>query len=175
MNATTSTQQARNLFRPLLGQLAWQVRGGYGSFLTLEFGAPHLAVRDPITPKHARSKKIKRALQRRRVHIYGDWHLWIQYCAWKITVTGGSLDSETIGTSSPEDCLVDLEGQRLTSVESGSLPNSWQFQFDLGGVLELWPSPTYEPHDNLWSIHPWNGDIASLQADGTLTVEKARR
>jgi hypothetical protein len=174
VNTKTSTQQAKNLFRPLLGQLAWRVRGGYGSFLTLEFGAPHLAVREPITPKHARSKNVKRVLRRRHVSILGDWHLWIQYCDWKITVAGGSLDSETIGTSSPEDCLFDLDGQRLISVESGTLPNSWQFQFDLGGALELWPSATYEPHDHLWSLHPWDGDIASLQADGTLTFEKAK-
>jgi hypothetical protein len=43
----TPTQQVQDLFKPLLGQFAWSVDGGVGSMLTLEFGAPHIIVREP--------------------------------------------------------------------------------------------------------------------------------
>jgi hypothetical protein len=64
-------EQVRNLWKPLIGQLVWSVRRGVGSFLTMEFGAPHLSIREPITPKAARSAKVRRALSRRRVFVEG--------------------------------------------------------------------------------------------------------
>ena len=56
----------------------------------------------------------------------------------------------------------------------GSLPNSWKFEFDLGGVLELWPSTEYEATDNLWSLYRWSANpedsrfVAAVQSDGAL-------
>lgn len=91
-----------------------------------------------------------------------------------------SVDSRSAGLSSDE-CLLDLNGQRLVAVASGSLPNSWKFAFDLGGALEVWPSTAYEATDDLWSLHGWNGEvadlriIAALQSDGTIVFEKAAR
>ena len=174
----TPTQKIQDLFRPLIGQVIWSVRGGYGSFLTLEFGNPHIAVSEPKVVGPGRDAKVRRHLKRRRVFVMGDWHLWIQYCDWKLSVPEGSLDSQTIG-SSPDECLLDLDGQRLVSVTSGSLANSWKFAFDLGGTLEVWPSTEYEATDDLWSLHSWNDEIgdlriiAALRNDGTLVFEKA--
>jgi hypothetical protein len=65
--ATTPTQQISDLLKPLLGQLAWNVSGGVGSMLTLEFGAPHITVREPIVPRAARSERARRLLRRRHV------------------------------------------------------------------------------------------------------------
>ena len=89
-------------------------------------------------------------------------------------MAGGSVDSQSIGTA-PDECLADLDGQRLVSLDNGPLPNSWKFQFDLGGVLEVWPWTAYEPTDDLWHLRSWNDDIAALQSDGTITFEKAAR
>jgi hypothetical protein len=168
----TPAQQIQDLFKPLVGQLVWNVHGGVGSFLTLEFGKPHLAIREPIEAKPERSARARRQLGRRRVHVLGDWHLWIQYSDWKVTVSAGSLESGTVSSSSDE-YLLDLDGQRLDSVASGSSPNSWTFVFDLGGVLEVWPSTAYETANHLWSLHSWDGDIAALRGDGTIDFEKA--
>jgi hypothetical protein len=35
-------QQIYDPFKPLLGQFTWNVAGGFGSMLTLEFSAPHI-------------------------------------------------------------------------------------------------------------------------------------
>jgi hypothetical protein len=119
------------------------------------------------------SARAQRHLKRRKVSIVGDWHLFVQYCDWKISVAGGSLDSRSIGGTSSDECLADLDGQRLVSIASGPLPNSWKFEFDLGGVLEVQSSAAYEPADDMWSLHGWNGDISAMQNDGKILFEKA--
>ena len=40
-------KQIKEFFTRFIGQPVWQVRGGHGSFLTMEFGAPHLLVSSP--------------------------------------------------------------------------------------------------------------------------------
>jgi hypothetical protein len=174
MPVMTSTQQVQDLFTPFLGQFAWNVSGGVGSMLTLEFGAPHIIVREPKAPSPKRSERVRRLFGRRHVTVRGDWHLWIQYCDWKISVSDGSCDSESFDWRQPDECLADLDGQRLIGVGSGSLPNSWKFEFDLRGVLELWPSTEYEAADNLWSLYRWSANpedsrfVAAVQSDGDL-------
>jgi len=49
------------------------------------------------------------------------------------------------------------------------LANSWKFEFDLGGALEVWPSTQYEATDDLWSLHSWNGDVAELRIVASLS------
>jgi hypothetical protein len=69
-----------------------------------------------------------------------------------------------------EECLADLDGQRLASAGVGTVPNSWTFTFDLNAQLEIWPST--EIPDTLWSLHQWDGEIVACDFDGTLVVEK---
>jgi hypothetical protein len=52
-------------------------------------------------------------------------------------VSDGSCDSESFDWRRSDECLRDLDGQRLVGVGGGSLPNSWKFEFDLGGIFEL--------------------------------------
>jgi hypothetical protein len=175
----TPTQQINTLFKPLLGQFAWNVSGGVGSMLTLEFGAPHITVRDPVAPRAAKSERVRRHLRRRHVSIVGDWDLFVQYCNWKISVSDGSCDSDSFDWRQPNECLRDLDGQRLVSAGAGSLANSWKFEFDLGGVLELWPSPEYKPTNDLWGLYGWDDEtqnlrfIVSVHNDGMLDFENA--
>jgi hypothetical protein len=147
--------------------------------LTLEFGAPHVIVREPIVPRAATSERVRRLLRRRHITVVGDWDLFIQYCDWKISVSAGSSDSESFDWRRPDECLRDLDGQRL--VGGGSLPNSWKFEFDLGGVLELRPSTEYKATNDLWGLYRWDGDtqnlrfIVSVHNDGTVDFEGAAR
>jgi hypothetical protein len=148
--------------------------------LTLEFGAPHLSVREPIVSRAATSERVRRNLRRRQISVVGDWHLWIQYCDWKISVADGSADSENFDWRQPDECLRDLDGQRLLGVGGGSSPNSWTFEFELGDVLELWPSTEYEATDDLWRLYSWDDTqnlrfIVSMRNDETVYFEDAAR
>src|SRR4051812_45142066 len=71
-------------FSELYGKAAWGVKPGFGSFITLEFGRPHLEIREPISPKSAVSKKLRDVLARRQIVVRGDWHLWIYCCKWQV-------------------------------------------------------------------------------------------
>lgn len=63
----------------MIGETAWNVAKGYGSFLTLEFEPPSLVV-------------IEHASQARRTaYVRGAWGLWVYCCHWKITHAGAQL------------------------------------------------------------------------------------
>lgn len=150
----------------LLGQIAWGVARGPGSFLHIEFGDPHLVVREPISPRTATAERAKRALKRRHAHVEGDWTLWIEYGDWRLQTEHAALDSETAPGGDADECLRDLNGQRLVSVAAGSRPNGTVFKFDLGAVLEVWPSA--EIADTQWSLKSRDGSVASFGHDSIL-------
>jgi hypothetical protein len=164
-------KQLTDLLEPLIGKFVWSVRRGMGTFLTMEFGTPHLSIREPIVGNPSHTERVLRNLRRRRVHVVGDWHFWIQYADWKLSTADGVLESKSSVGTPLEECLVDLEGQHLLQVESGSDPNSCIFNFDRDGVLEIRPSA--EVPDTQWSLHSWEGDIASYGADGQITFDKS--
>ncbi|MEM8854527.1 MAG: hypothetical protein AAGD34_12570, partial [Pseudomonadota bacterium] len=60
--------------RPMVGQVAWGVAQGYGSFLTFNFGEPKLMVTERRSVKSGR---------RRSAHVRGDGHIWIYCCDWR--------------------------------------------------------------------------------------------
>ena len=164
-------RQVKELWQPLIGRLVWCVRRGHGSFLTMEFGQPHLVVRAPIASRSG-SERVRRDLARRAVHVQGDWHFWIQYADWRLLSSSGSLDSEKESGTALDECLRDLSGQRLCAVERGASPRSCSWTFDLGAVLDVWPSS--EIDDDQWSLYRWNRDVASCGRDGNLKFEESR-
>jgi hypothetical protein len=169
-SADPTMEEVINSFAPLVGELVWQARRGHGSFLTMEFGWPHLLVREPISAVHSVSARVRRNLERRAVAIVGDWHFWVQYADWKLVTVSGTLDSSDPASQRAE-CLNDLEGQRFVSVVSGARTGSCEFRFDLGATLQI--SPSTEILDDQWSLHGWNGDIVTRRHDGVLVFERA--
>jgi hypothetical protein len=164
-------KQISDLFSPLIGQLVWCVRRGHGSFLTMEFGLPHLSVREPISASSTSSERVRKNLNRRRVFVVGDWHFWIKYGEWTISTANYSLESKSNSDASGEHCLEELDGQILISAASGEVSNSLVLKFDLGATLEIRPSP--EVAGDQWTLHNWNGDIAAFQSDGVMVLEKS--
>jgi hypothetical protein len=70
-------ENIKEFFVPFIGDMVWQVRRGYGSFLTMEFGLPHLAVREPIFACPGATARVRRNLERRAVAVVGDCHFWV--------------------------------------------------------------------------------------------------
>jgi hypothetical protein len=69
-----------DVFIPIYGKPCWQFQQGYGSFLTLEFGEPHLHIREPWQAGAQASDKLQKHAARRLVSVHGDWHLWVYLC-----------------------------------------------------------------------------------------------
>jgi hypothetical protein len=157
------------VFRPLAGVPCWNVKRGYGSFLTLEFGAPYLEVRDPRPPKEGRSEKANRLLATRGVYVHGDWHLWIYCCNWRV------FQGETVAGKSTSHLQMDngaraLDGQILTGIEVDLSAGIWNFQFDLGGCLATQRyarrSRYYAEDKEQWLLYQPDRMVLTVRADG---------
>jgi hypothetical protein len=139
----------------------WNPKQGHGSFITIEFGEPHLIVRATASPtdKHP---------ERRIATVRGDWHLWIYCCGWIIVQDGQQLahsesSRETIGFA-----LARLSGQILIRVSVVPETGASVFEFDLGGRLETSRQiepPNEEPDEN-WMLFDNKENVLSYRADG---------
>lgn len=102
-------------FSSIYGKPAWRVSPGWGSFLTLEFGDPHLEVREPVAAKGNVSERVKKERARRRVFIHGDWHLWINCCDWEVT-SGGNLVGRSTAARSIQTAADFLDGPKIDAI-----------------------------------------------------------
>src|ERR1700676_478999 len=80
----TQSDPLYRAFAPLIGLPAWFIQRGHGSFLTLEFGAPHLEIREPKVVRPDMDERVAALLRRRQVSLGGEWHLWIYCCHWRV-------------------------------------------------------------------------------------------
>ena len=163
-------KQLAVVFAPLVGSLVWNVHRGEGRYLTMEFGRPHLCVREPLGRSSATSKRVQRMLRMRGAYIHGDWHLFV-HGDWKVAVEDDWLhsDDEIVPHSLKEDCLRNLGGQRLVSVEAVEDGRRLNLVFDLTGKLEIWPPAGDD--DTQWSLHGWDGNTVGADHNGNLRFE----
>ena len=148
-------------FGRLLGKPCWGVARGHGSFLTLEFGAPHLIVREPVAFSAHASVRMKRVLSKRSVHVHGDWHLWIYCCQWRVRAHGKLIGDWTTPRRI-DRAARELSGQRLTDVTVGSRGAITRFVLDLGAELETKP---YDRSGEQWLLYQPNGTVLAWRAD----------
>jgi len=154
--------QIEKIFRSLYGKPCWGVSPGFGSFLTLEFGKPHLEVRAPVVANKSASAKVRKGLARRAVHVHGEWHLWIYCCDWQVF-----CGSKRIGDSSTKARIRRaaefLNGQALTGFSISPRKVSCVFEFDLGATL------TTRPYNNKGEqrlLYEPSHKVLTVRADG---------
>lgn len=169
---TSSVPSIVELFRPLIGLPCWNVKQGYGSFLTFEFGEPSLATREPRDIPHA-SSRVREVFARRLVTVHGQWHLWIYCCGWQIRLRGeGLADDESSDDKIAAACGA-LDGQALQQVTLGPYVGWTQFHFDLGGMLTTRP---YEDElEEKWMLYCRDGNVYTYRSDGTASFGPGTR
>lgn len=161
----TQSYPLGDAFGPIIGSPAWLVRRGHGSFLTLEFGEPHLKIREPkVAPPEITNEQARTALQRRLVIPRGDWHLWIYCCHWRVL----STNTEVAWSESP-DAEIDkaariLDGRHLVSVEVDPSKGTSVFKFEQGAHLQTWPYG--KGADEQWMLCMKSGDVFRYREDG---------
>jgi hypothetical protein len=74
----------------LVGQFVWAVKRGHGTFLTMEFGKPHLVVREP-SASTSQNPQVSKLLARRMVGVIGDMSLWVRDAQWAILTKAQQL------------------------------------------------------------------------------------
>jgi hypothetical protein len=156
----------QDVFRPILGKPCWQVKQGYASFVTFEFGEPHLHIQEPRKATKQATEKVRRNAARRRIFVHGDWHLWIYICDWRFFFKGEEIANHTSSRKVVKKAILELDGQALTSV---TIKQSYVsiFEFDLGGKIEISPNhKDYEKTSQLWFLYEPSGNVFTLRADG---------
>lgn len=155
-----------DLFAPLYSLACWQARSGFGGFMTMEFGNPSLAIREPRAPKASDSPAVAKLVARRHVTVRGEWHLWIHSCAWKVLTGGKRIGHSNLkGTSKrPTDRAADeLNGQKLMQVTVNPHTSATVFEFDLGSRLE---TRTYDDDREQWMLFEPSGNVFVLREKG---------
>lgn len=151
-------------FAPLVGLPAWQVRRGHGSFLTLEFGAPRLKIREPKVPPPDMNERVAAIFGRRQVTPRGEWHLWIYCCHWRVLSGGNEIGRSNASYDEIDAAAKELDGQLLTAAEADPTQGTSAFEFDLGATLQTWPYGGGD--DTQWMLYMPSGDVFSYREDG---------
>ena len=155
------TPLLQNVFSELYGEPCWNVKPGYGSFLTLEFGRPHLEFSEPTVSIKDSSPRLRRLLARRNIFIHGDWHLWIADCAWEVLSNGKHVANGTTKSRMQRAARL-LDGQKL--IHFSFVPKKVQcvFEFDLGATLMTVP---YDRKGEQWRLFTPSQKVLTLRAD----------
>jgi hypothetical protein len=162
----------RQAFEPLFGLPAWQVRRGHGSFLTLEFGAPYLRIREPIAPTSTVDEKVATLLKRRKITPRGAWHLWIYCCHWRVLVSGKEIANSDAVDSEIAAAAEEIDGQILTPATADPAFGRSVFEFDHGAVaLQTWPYGA--GGDTQWMLYMHSGEVFSYRDDGSYNLGPA--
>lgn len=117
---TTINNNIETLYTSVLGIIgnkAWGVKIGQGSFLTIEFG-------ESLTGKADQT-------------AHGEWHLWAYLCSWRVEKKGqfiaGSGDPKDI----MEESVKNIEGCRLEAFQIMPQTLDATLVFDKGMILKL--------------------------------------
>lgn len=177
MNPRASAKEIKSLFRPLLGQIAWSARRGYGTFISLQFGKPHLEVREPRPRKSGRSKRVNDLLARRNAGPRGQWDVWIAWAYWEIKTKNGSCKYDYEEDLKVDQVLAGIDGQKLIGVDFNNNRLSLTLKFDQGGRIKIWlPSVLDHRGDLIWMLKfNDHGYLVGCKDDGELKRDKSER
>ncbi|HLG77672.1 MAG TPA: hypothetical protein VKX46_14740 [Ktedonobacteraceae bacterium] len=107
----------------ILGQRAWGVARGQGSFVTMEFEQPV-----PPAQPNARS--------------HGEWHLWLYGCAWRLEQAEHVIVASEDDLAKIETAIRRLEGHVLQAFELTTPAPDAVITFDDAMVLRLFAVST---------------------------------
>ena len=160
------------LFQPLIGVPSWNVKKGYGSFLTFEFGNPNLEIREPRDVPDA-TPQVRQLFAQRRVTLRGQWHLWVYCCGWRICLGGNEIAHDESTDEEISVACLKLDGQAIQQVTCEPEVGRTLFHFDLGGVLET------QPYDDellkQWMLYLPDGNVYTFRSDGAVSFGAGNR
>jgi len=144
-------REIQDLFRPLIGQKAWGGKIGWGSFLTIEFGARHL--------------------EDHRFH--GDWHLWLYQCDWELRSGRRLLAHSESKKRIMQLAINNLNDAQLTNFSFDARQMLSTLTFGRQLHLTCKPYPDATPDEECWMLFMPNQQVASLRSCG-LEMQPAR-
>lgn len=147
-------------FSPLNELPCWNATAEYGSWIRLQFGAPHLNIREGNPASTISSMK------RRAVFVAGDFELWIEMGAWEMFENGKRVFHSEQPRNQLRRAAGRLNGQKLLKVELVVHPMATVFSFDEGSQLKVCATTDAKPDEPLWHVYSAS-NFLSLLASGT--------
>jgi hypothetical protein len=135
---TNATQSIQGYFQPLVGQAAWGVALGEGSFVTIEFG-------EVVSPESSAEK------------AHGTWHLWVYCCAWRLETQDDVLAYSEDDRGRLAEVVKSLEGQVLEGMAIDFPGGDTVLRFSGGLVLRL--MPIYAEDYEHWILYMPEGSL----------------
>jgi hypothetical protein len=166
--AKLNMDQAVESLSSLRGKYVWSVRCGEYGVLRLDFGSPHLLVREP-SPTAGKSERLAIVLQRRLVIPTGEWHLFIEAGLW--SVEAGGFRCNRLDEQFDTRAFDQLDGQKLVSVAYAPASAGWLFTFDLSGTLLIQEQHLEEDEDTQWTLLFERGGSLSCEAGNQFFLE----
>lgn len=137
-------REINELFQPLLGKKAWGAKVGWGSFVTIEFGA--------------------RRLQQH--HYHGDWHIWLYQCDWTLKAQTHEMAHSESQKGLMQTAIENLNDRELleTFFDEGQMATDFLFQGNLR--LRCQPYADAEATEEFWMLFMPDKQVASLSHEG---------
>jgi hypothetical protein len=117
----SETEHVKAYVQPAIGEVAWNVALGTGSFLTIELGVPSAEGSVVSENRH------------------GIYHFWVYCCAWRIETLDDVLAYSEDDRSRLEKVVGVLEGKRLEQVEIHFPSGDTVLHFSGRLILRLMP------------------------------------
>ena len=147
-------QEIEAKLEPLIGQAAWGVSLGVGSFVTLEFGA--------LVPPHD-GEGVP----------HGQWHLWIYCSAWRIDEGNEVLTGSEDSREKLEAAVRRMDGLVLQHVGVSPPALETSFNFDQGISLRVFP--IFSEGFEHWMLYTPDGNVLTVGPGTSWTYESASR
>ena len=134
----------------------WGVRHGFGSFLTFNFGEPHLNIREANPTAKLASRK------RRRVRVRGEFYIWIEQCEWYILVNGKEVAWSESDDATISKAVYQLDSQKLQRILLDFEHGAASFIFESNGELSIQRYDDFREKDSLWHLFSRNYAVSQL-------------
>ncbi len=154
-----------DIFQPIYGKPCWEVRH-LGSTLTVEFGEPHLEIRETGKASRGASEGVRKVAARRKVFVRGEWILQSWMGDWRILSRSKECANQDSSGRVISTATEELEGQALAAV-SMKKNLGLKLKFDLGGMLEIIPDPKSNGmSSDQWILFEASGYCFAMRGDG---------
>lgn len=146
-------ESAIKILSSALGLPCWQVRWDRQVGLDMNFGVPHLEIREPRTGA-AKSARVRALFARRGVYLRGTHWLVMSPATWRLELADGLVVRDTSSAKRLDVAVARLDGEKLDGITVHARTGTTIFYFDLGARIVVRSPAGYDVSDSeLWSIN----------------------
>ena len=145
-----------------LGLPCWQVRWDRQIGLDMNFGAPHMEIREPRVST-AKSPRVRAQFARRGVHLRGTHWLVISAATWRLELANGLVVRDTSSVKKLDMAVARVRGEKLNGLAVEARTGTTTFYFDLGAhIIVRGPAAEDVSDGELWSLNDKRRVVAVL-------------